>query len=282
MSWFADNKIWAVIGKLVLLTTLVIGVPASGLGIYHGLLVSKPELIGYGSYFVYVLPPDLSGILANISNLQSGKYISAVQKTLTDYKGNIEKVINEQTGPEQSDTLAKLRIEFVNIATDTLAKNILYDIFPPELSKSVNSYKGLLHFYIVNNGDVVAKEVTLKTPFDGIAYIASDSGVGQVVEVKRSIEIGSIRQQQFVRVFIWSTEASEPKHEDFFMLTHSSGIGAIQFSVSEFGLHYRILRDYLYFVVPGLLVLLYGSLMGFLLMIDLSLGTSIVLIRSRK
>jgi hypothetical protein len=278
VSWFTDNKFWAVVGKVAAVITICAG----GVGIYLGIWPSKPKLIGYGSYFIYLLPPDLNRVLTNISNSQSGTYTPGIQNALTEFKNSIEQVIDVSTVSKQGDDIAKLRTNFIDGATNLFVKSILYDMFPPDFNKLVNSYSGFLHFYIRNNGDVVAKEVTLTTPFDGIAYIVPDSGARRVVEVKRSIEIGSIRQQQFVRVLIWSTEAPNLKDEGFFRLTHSSVIGEIEFSVSEFGLHYRILRDYLYFVVPGLLLLLGALLIAILIILDLLVGTSFVFTPARK
>jgi hypothetical protein len=152
VSWFGDNKFWAVIAKLAIL----IGAIAAFVKTYEYFSPSKPKLIGYGSYFIYSVSPDFSGMLVNIRNSQSGKYTSGVQKALTDYKGKIGEIIDNHDPSKKIDELEKIRLDLsktrINSEMERLVNRIFYDMLPPTLSESIMSYAGILHFYTENKG----------------------------------------------------------------------------------------------------------------------------------
>jgi hypothetical protein len=118
--------------------------------------------------------------------------------------------------------------------------------------------------------------VTLKTPFDGIAYITSEGEESRTVQVEKSIKIGSIGQDNSVHILMWSTEFPELKHEGLFRLTHRSGSGTIQFPVWEFGAIYKSIRDYIHRVFFGLGLLAIISLLGLLFIIEHLVGVAII------
>jgi hypothetical protein len=215
VSWFSDDKTWAGIGKLETLLAIL----AAIVGVYSWASESKPELVAYGWYSSYSLPPDLHSMLVNIRNSISGMYDPDVQKLLTEHKSNAGKVLVKHNKFNEVNEVNKLILEMdkqsIDHAIETLVRNIFYDTLPLGFRQSADPYDGFLQFNIGNVGGELDREVTLSTPFDGIAHIVSENGVRRSVEVKRSIEIGSIRQNEFVRVYMWSTETPELKHEDF-------------------------------------------------------------------
>jgi hypothetical protein len=275
VGWLGSDRGWAVVGRLETLLAIV----AAGLTVYSWASASKAELIGYASYFMYMPSPEISDMVSNIRNSQSRTYTISVKKALENFKEKTGKVVDEYSTSKPINDWQKSSINYEILS---LVNDIFSDILPATLNKSIWSYKGILHFYIENTGDELAKDVTLRTPFDGIAYISSESMDARVVQVQKSIEIGSISQDDFVRVYMWSTEAPTLEHQGFFRLTHSSGIGTILFPVSGFGPIYRIVHDYFYLVLFGIGLLLIGSLLGLLFMIEHLTGMSIITYRASE
>jgi hypothetical protein len=281
--WFRDNKFWAVVGKIGAL----VGAIAAIVKIYDYFLPSQAELIGYCTYYVYDIPPDLRGIMVDLHNVRAGKYNAGVQKSITDYKNELTRfedtlaklIDTDKASDEKRRLIGELKETNKSIlenGTKIFIAEVFNNIIPDKFNESYNPYEGTLYFVVENIGSEVAKDVVISLSFSGIAYVVSQSREVNTVEVKRNIKVGDIRQREFVQIYIWSNEMPRLEHEGLIRLTHSSGIGTILFSVSGFGLSLTILRDYYKLIILGLALLLFGSFIGYSILIEQLTGVHII------
>lgn len=282
LMWVFNEKTWAVIGKVAMVVGIFGGI-AGMVRIYEYFSASHPELIAHCSYSIYELPPDLLGMMVDLHNSRAGKYPSGVQDAITghldSFKNFIDRIAEATRGNEKLDENKKLYKSVIENNTKILIENTLRDIIPSSFNDSYNPYKGILNFSIRNGGNEVAKNVVISLPFDGKTSIVSQSKERHALEVRRSIEIGDIRQEETVWIDMWSTEPPALKHEGSIRLTHNSGIGKISFAVSEFGLSYTILRDYHMVVALVLYLLLCGSVIGCAFLIEHVTGIYLITTR---
>ena len=279
MQLFSD-KTWAAIGRVALLVSIlgIVGILANIVKVYEFFAPSGPNLVGFCSYSEYLSSPDIDTMMMNIYNTRSGKYTEGTQKALSTYTSEIEKDIPKSDIKELDEINRRIRGNNI----EKLLKDVLNDIIPSSLNKSSNPYPGILDFYITNKGNELARDVAISLPFEGKAYVLSRSTNPRVVEVKRTIELGNIRQNDNIRALLWSTEVPNLKHESFIRLTHSSGVGTISFFISEVGPVYTIVRDHWSLVVLCFILLLGGSLIGAAFLLDHFTGTSLITTRASE
>ena len=203
-------------------------------------------------------------MIVDLHNSRAGEHPSGVQGEITTY-------LNSFGEKDKSGETKRLEDN-----TNLFISRTLDKIIPSSFNKSYSPCNGTLNFSIRNVGNEMAQDVAISLPFEGKAYVISENKEKHAIEVKRSIEIGNIRQGEIIWVNMWSTERPDLKHEGSIRLTHSSGIGNISFAVSELGLSYTILRDYYILILLALAVLLFGSYIGYGFLIEYATGIPII------
>lgn len=124
------------------------------------------------------------------------------------------------------------------IEVDSAQVSSLYRALLPERHQEhiwENMYQSLWFIRISNRGNEPAEAVVLDTPFIGIARI--DLGAGRKLEneVQGTVEIGDLRPQTSVDVWVWARRGPTVRAVESMTISYAEGIGKIKYTVTSWG-----------------------------------------------
>lgn len=108
-------------------------------------------------------------------------------------------------------------------------------LLPKRMQEHVweGTYRSLWFIKVSNRGNEPAGEVVLDTPLVG--HVRTDAGAGRQLEqeLKGSVELGDLRPQTSVDVWIWAGRSPTLRAVESMSISHSEGVGELHYTVTS-------------------------------------------------
>lgn len=182
-------------------------------------------------------PPDVIARHETLKKLYEGKWIESIP--FDKFNKNISPDDNQRT-----------TIALTNQVRDSLRKQF-------ELEYNVSKAVGFWRATVENTGSQSLSNVRLLLP-DSFAVSIERPGTPKTLHsIDTVVEIGAIQPQELVEIVAWSKSA--PRISDNVRLTHSTGVGDLEF-LSNFGAPARFVQRNEFLVIMALIIVAAVSL----------------------
>ncbi|MFH1852126.1 MAG: hypothetical protein ABIA75_07250 [Candidatus Neomarinimicrobiota bacterium] len=213
-----SEKLWSSFGKL----SLVVGVIAGVLYVSSEVNSKQPDISAICSYNAFDIPPDIHSTLLTTWDYDTWTNLETFIDTVKSERYYTHSIVNH-------------------------LRTYVQSLFPETVSGGMSPYSAFFSFTIINEGDLIADDLVLDGPSTGICRVINRDNSQTVSEFNYTLELGSIRPGDEIKVYLWAT-SSVYRPEGDFRLTYSEGLGEIRFPSTHYGFR-RCVADNLELII---------------------------------